>query len=148
MSLRGHDEADASLSSSAARDPAWFSTYTPFLTFATHHIMSSPQPVLGIGDVHLPVKLFPKRSGRGAHGMLHLRNVLHVPTSVCNTQVLAIIPTLCSSLETTVKMRQLPHRMADGSDTLSVAASGFLSSVGLLSALLLALPCSSQGRTM
>ncbi|KAK4148887.1 hypothetical protein C8A00DRAFT_38523 [Chaetomidium leptoderma] len=68
-----------------ARDRAWFSTYMPFPTFATHNIKSSPQPALGIGDVHLPVKLFPKRSGPGAHGTLHLRNVLHVPTSVCNS---------------------------------------------------------------
>ncbi|KAL2260049.1 hypothetical protein VTK26DRAFT_6078 [Humicola hyalothermophila] len=49
------------------------------------------------------------------------------------------------ALDTAAKTRQLPHRMADGSDTLSIAASGFLSSVGLLSALLLALPCWSQG---
>ncbi len=65
---------------SFARDRAWFSTYTPFLTFVTHYIKSSPQPALGIGDIHLPVKMFPKRSSRGAHGTLHLRNVLHVPT--------------------------------------------------------------------
>jgi hypothetical protein len=65
------------------RDRAWFSTYTPFPTFATHY-MSNRLQAHGIGDVHLPVKLFPKRSGPGAHGTLHLRNVLYVPTAVCN----------------------------------------------------------------
>ena len=39
---------------------------------------------IDIGDVHLPAKLFPKRCGPGAHGTLHLQNVLHVPTSVYN----------------------------------------------------------------
>ncbi len=46
--------------------------------------------------LHLPVKLFPKRSSPGAHSPLHLRNVLHVPTCICKmlaTRVLAIIPT-------------------------------------------------------
>ncbi|KLU93062.1 hypothetical protein MAPG_12003 [Magnaporthiopsis poae ATCC 64411] len=67
-----------------ARDRAWFSTYTPFPTFTTSYVATSGPEALGIGDVHLPVKLFPKRSGPGAHGTLHLRDVLHVPTSVCN----------------------------------------------------------------
>ncbi|KAK4155335.1 hypothetical protein C8A00DRAFT_42055 [Chaetomidium leptoderma] len=67
-----------------ARDRAWFSTYTPFPTFTTSYIMTRGQEALGIGDVHLPVKLFPKRSGPGAHGTPHLRNVLHVPTAICN----------------------------------------------------------------
>ncbi|KAH6641335.1 hypothetical protein F5144DRAFT_465693, partial [Chaetomium tenue] len=62
-----------------ARDRAWFSTYT-----ATSYVMTSPLEALGIGDVHLPVKPFPKRSGPRAYGSLHLRNVLHMPTSVCN----------------------------------------------------------------
>ncbi|KAL8294586.1 hypothetical protein RB597_007782 [Gaeumannomyces tritici] len=62
-----------------ARDRAWFSTYTPFPT-----ILEGGLEVVGIGDVHLPVKLFPKRSGPEAHGMLHLRDVLHAPTIICN----------------------------------------------------------------
>jgi hypothetical protein len=40
--------------------------------------------VLGVGDVHIPVKLFPEGSGAEAHGTLHLRNVLHIPVGVCN----------------------------------------------------------------
>ncbi len=39
---------------------------------------------IGIGDVLIPVHLFPERTGRQAHGMLHLRNVLHSPASICN----------------------------------------------------------------
>ncbi|KAL8349305.1 hypothetical protein RB601_001915 [Gaeumannomyces tritici] len=62
-----------------ARDRAWFSTYTPFQT-----ILNGSLQVVGIGDVHLPVKLFPKRSGPESHGTLHLRNVLHAPTIICN----------------------------------------------------------------
>lgn len=82
--LQGHDETDAPLSSSVARDRGWFSTYTPFPTFATHYTASRPMEALGVGDVHIPVKLFPKRSGPKAHGTLHLRDVLHAPTAVCN----------------------------------------------------------------
>ncbi|KAL8388806.1 hypothetical protein RB595_008944 [Gaeumannomyces hyphopodioides] len=67
-----------------ARDRAWFSTYTPFPTFVTSFISTNPIEAVGIGDVHLPVKLFPKRSGPDAHGTLHLRNVLHMPTGICN----------------------------------------------------------------
>ncbi|KAL2128193.1 hypothetical protein VTI74DRAFT_9529 [Chaetomium olivicolor] len=67
-----------------ARDRAWFSTYRPFRTFANAFMPGSQLEAIGIGDVRLPVKLFPKRSGAGAHGTLHLRNVLHVPTNVCN----------------------------------------------------------------
>lgn len=67
-----------------ARDRAWFSTYTPFPTFVTQYILTGRKEVAGIGDVHLPVKLFPKRSGPKAHGTLHLRNVLHMPKGICN----------------------------------------------------------------
>lgn len=49
------------------------------------HTVSNPQRVaLGIGDVDLPVHLFPYRTDPEAHGTLHLRNVLHVPSSYCN----------------------------------------------------------------
>ncbi|KAK0743843.1 hypothetical protein B0T18DRAFT_448435 [Schizothecium vesticola] len=67
-----------------ARDRGWFSTYTPFPTFATPYMTSRPMEVLGVGDVHIPVKLFPTGSGPEAHGTLHLRNVLHIPVGVCN----------------------------------------------------------------
>lgn len=49
------------------------------------HTVSNPQrQVLGIGDVYLPVHRFPYRTDPGAYGTLHLRNVLHVPSSYCN----------------------------------------------------------------
>jgi hypothetical protein len=40
--------------------------------------------VAGIGDVELPVHLHPERSGPNAHGKFRLRNVVHVPGSLCN----------------------------------------------------------------
>ncbi len=68
--------------SSVARDRGWFSTYTPFQTFVTD-LFGNRIEALGVGDVRLPVKLFPKRSGSSAHGTMHLRTVLHVLISVC-----------------------------------------------------------------
>lgn len=41
-------------------------------------------PVVGIGTVELPVKRSPRATGMRSHGILRLRNVLHVPTSICN----------------------------------------------------------------
>jgi hypothetical protein len=48
------------------------------------HYAGGRLEALGIGDVQLPVKLFPKRSGPAAHGTLHLRNVLHVLNCLYN----------------------------------------------------------------
>jgi len=56
----------------------------PFTASATPYMASRPMEVLGVGVVHIPVKLFPKGSGPEAHGTLYLRNVLHVPLGVCN----------------------------------------------------------------
>ena len=41
-------------------------------------------PVVAIGTVELPVKRSPSATGPRSHGMLRLRNVLHVPTLICN----------------------------------------------------------------
>ncbi|KAH7114902.1 hypothetical protein EDB81DRAFT_297151 [Dactylonectria macrodidyma] len=41
-------------------------------------------PVVGIGTVELPVKRSPRATGPRSHGILRLRNVLHVPTGICN----------------------------------------------------------------
>lgn len=86
---RHEDPANDPLSSSVARDRGWFSRYTPFPTFVVDmHNVSNPQrQALGIGDVHLPVQLIPGRINGfypEAHGTLHLRDVLHVPSSYCN----------------------------------------------------------------
>ena len=40
--------------------------------------------VVGIGTVELPVKRGPSATGPRSHGTLRLRNVLHVPTLICN----------------------------------------------------------------
>ena len=82
--MERHDETDCPPFSSVARDRAWFSTYTPFQTFANTLGSGNQLKALGIGDVKLPVKLFPNRSGPSAHGTLHLPNVLHIPTAICN----------------------------------------------------------------
>ncbi len=70
--------------SSVARDRAWFTEYTPFKTFATTLYGDGQLQALGVGVVHLPVKLSPKRSGPRSHGTLKLCNVLHIPSSICN----------------------------------------------------------------
>ncbi|SPQ21564.1 50f88162-c8b7-49a5-a983-7e5aa8e5a23a [Thermothielavioides terrestris] len=67
-----------------ARDRVWFSTYTPFATYIGEAYGASRLDVVGIGDVEIPVKLYPKRSGPRSHGILRLRNVLHAPTAFCN----------------------------------------------------------------
>lgn len=40
--------------------------------------------VIGIGTVEIPVKRRPDARGAQGHGVLRLRNVLHVPSCVCN----------------------------------------------------------------
>ena len=40
--------------------------------------------VVGIGTVELPVKRTPRATGTGAQGIIRQRNVLHIPTLVCN----------------------------------------------------------------
>ncbi|KAL6402748.1 hypothetical protein AUP68_14084 [Ilyonectria robusta] len=69
----------------AAKDRSWFGAdYTP-LDSTVGHLMGGIQtPVVGIGTVELPVKRSPRATGPRSHGILRLRNVLHVPTSICN----------------------------------------------------------------
>lgn len=45
---------------------------------------SSAMPVIGIGTVELKVKRSPDETGPHAHDVLQLKDVLHVPGSVCN----------------------------------------------------------------
>lgn len=40
--------------------------------------------VVGVGDIELPTQTSPKKTGRSSHGVLRLKNVLHVPTIFCN----------------------------------------------------------------
>ncbi|KAL6404993.1 hypothetical protein AUP68_11833 [Ilyonectria robusta] len=40
--------------------------------------------VVGVGSVTLPVKTSPDKIGEKSHGKLVLKNVLHIPSSVCN----------------------------------------------------------------
>lgn len=47
-------------------------------------MFGSQSQVVGIGTVELPVKRSPTATGPQAHGILRLRNVLHIPTSICN----------------------------------------------------------------
>lgn len=44
----------------------------------------SGMAVVGIGTVELPVKRKRRATGPQSHGILRLRNVLHIPTAVCN----------------------------------------------------------------
>ncbi|OAR01014.1 hypothetical protein LLEC1_02167 [Akanthomyces lecanii] len=64
---------------SVAKDRSWFDAdYKPISS-----VLTSDAPVIGIGTVHLPVKQTPAARHRG-HGTLTLRNVLHVPSALCN----------------------------------------------------------------
>lgn len=40
--------------------------------------------MIGVGSVDLPTKTLPKKTGPSSHGVIHLKNVLHVPTILCN----------------------------------------------------------------
>ncbi|RYP81276.1 hypothetical protein DL770_005942 [Monosporascus sp. CRB-9-2] len=69
----------------AAKDRSWFGAdYTPLSSTVGHLMAGSETPVLGIGTVELPVKRSPRATGPRSHGILRLRNVLHVPTGICN----------------------------------------------------------------
>lgn len=71
--------------SSVAKDRSWFGDdYVPFESFATGLIGTSKMKVVGVGSVTLPVKTSPNKIGHKSHGKLVLKNVLHIPSSVCN----------------------------------------------------------------
>lgn len=73
-------------SSSVAKDLSWFGAdYRPISSALTSHMASDSggAVVIGIGTVNLCVKTKPDAKHRG-HSTLTLRNVLHVPSAVCN----------------------------------------------------------------
>ncbi|RYP45671.1 hypothetical protein DL768_008015 [Monosporascus sp. mg162] len=70
---------------SACKDLGWFTDYIPFDTHAGSMMAGDSLKVLGVGTVELPVQREPGRSsGPDAHGILHLTNVLHIPSAICN----------------------------------------------------------------
>jgi len=71
---------------SVAKDRAWFTDYTPYESVVgdLYGMVKDSLRVEGIGTVELPTKRSPNRSGRDSHGILRLKNVLHVPSALCN----------------------------------------------------------------
>ncbi|KKZ66568.1 hypothetical protein EMCG_07682 [[Emmonsia] crescens] len=69
-----------------AKDRAWFTDYTPFKTELrdAYGMMKTPTPVVGIGTVDLATKCLPNQTGPGSRAVLHLKNVLHTPSAICN----------------------------------------------------------------
>ncbi|KAM6508473.1 hypothetical protein FALCPG4_018320 [Fusarium falciforme] len=69
----------------AAKDRSWFGAdYIPLNSMVGHLMGGIQTPVVGIGTVELPVKRSPRATGPRSHGILRLRDVLHVPTGICN----------------------------------------------------------------
>ncbi|OAA77407.1 hypothetical protein LEL_04230 [Akanthomyces lecanii RCEF 1005] len=70
-----------------AKDKSWFGAdYQPIKSSLGPHNVSSSlhDAVLGIGTVEILVKRRPDARGAQGHGVLRLRNVLHVPSCICN----------------------------------------------------------------
>ncbi|TQV99086.1 hypothetical protein IF1G_01301 [Cordyceps javanica] len=70
-----------------ARDRSWFGDdyQTISSVLGVKHASASPgAAVIGIGTVELRVKRRPDARGAQSHGILRLRNVLHVPSCLCN----------------------------------------------------------------
>jgi hypothetical protein len=69
-----------------ANNRAWFTSYSPFKTHIGHIYNADHRvEVAGIGDVQLNVKLYKHRKkGRANSRIILLRNVLYVPTGICN----------------------------------------------------------------
>ena len=61
-----------------------FTTYIPFKTFVTTEWGSATQEALGVGEVTLPTKTSNSRSDKVSQRNLVLRNVLYVPSAICN----------------------------------------------------------------
>lgn len=64
----------------AANHRDWFTSFTDFSTTLNGGSMK----VLGIGDVTLPVKTQPDKTGAAAQGTIVLRDVCYAPSAVCN----------------------------------------------------------------
>ncbi|KAM3516043.1 hypothetical protein MY11210_000325 [Beauveria gryllotalpidicola] len=71
-----------------AKDRSWFGddyqTISSALSLQRRASDSLQLEVIGIGTVELPVKRRPDARGAQSHGVLRLRNVLHVPSGLCN----------------------------------------------------------------
>ncbi|PMB67935.1 hypothetical protein BM221_006110 [Beauveria bassiana] len=71
-----------------AKDRSWFGddyqTISSALSLQRRSSDSLQLEVIGIGTVELPVKRRPDARGAQSHGVLRLRNVLHVPSGLCN----------------------------------------------------------------
>lgn len=68
---------------SVAKDRSWFGEDYKAIDSLVLRAGNS-LPVRGIGSVELKVHRLPNASGPDAHSIILLRNVLHVPDSVCN----------------------------------------------------------------
>jgi len=58
----------------------WFTSFTDFST----SLNGGSMKVLGIGDVTLPVKTCPRKTGAAAQGTIVLRDVCYAPSATCN----------------------------------------------------------------
>ncbi len=58
----------------------WFTSFTDFNTA----LNGGSLKVLGIGDVALPVKTCPRKTGAAAQGTIVLRDVCYAPSANCN----------------------------------------------------------------
>lgn len=64
---------------SVCKDIAWFKEYIPFKSVVRAKNVAKLFRVLGVGTVELPVQREPN-----SHGILHLKDVLHIPEGYCN----------------------------------------------------------------
>ncbi|KAL8735800.1 MAG: hypothetical protein Q9166_000664 [cf. Caloplaca sp. 2 TL-2023] len=67
----------------------WFTSYTPFATTVNSGLGAAFDTaggirVEGIGDVELPVKIHPTKTGHLYHRTILLRGVLYAPSATCN----------------------------------------------------------------
>ncbi|KAL9597722.1 MAG: hypothetical protein Q9219_004979 [cf. Caloplaca sp. 3 TL-2023] len=62
----------------------WFVSYQPFITTVDSGFKNAGGQVLGIGDVELPTKTHPTRTGTAYQGTILLRDVLYAPSAFCN----------------------------------------------------------------
>lgn len=71
---------------SVAKDPGWFTEYTPFETHLgdSYEMMTQPLQVVGIGTVELSTQASPDSAQDSSSPTLQLTTVLHVPSILCN----------------------------------------------------------------
>lgn len=69
-----------------AVDRGWFTTYTPYNTYTIDDVFGgNPTPVYGIGTVTIQVLKHKVNKGKRSQRTITLHDVLHTPTSICNT---------------------------------------------------------------